>query len=401
MVVVSLILLFIAGVLFIPVYVLFVEVIASSLTLTERPPEPLEKEAVQASTVTVIVPAHNESTGIVPTIEDIKRQLSEDDHLLVVADNCTDDTATVAAAAGAEVVARNDPEKIGKGYALDWGVRHLSTSPPDFVIFIDADCRIQFDMIPRLKVACRELQRPLQACFLMTTAPNSPINHRFAEFAWIVRNWARPLGLRSLKCPVQLMGTGIIFPWEVIRDASLASGNLVEDLKLGLDLAAHGKAPLFFPFVIGTSYFPVTVKGTDSQRQRWETGHIQMILKSAPRMLYLAITRRNVDLVVLTLDLIVPPLSLLGFLLVGILVLASAAALFGASTAAMTLSVANLLAFIFSILLAWLRFGRNVLPGRAFLSIGPYLVAKCRLYFQILLGRTAAQWIRTDRAKSE
>lgn len=142
MVVVSLILLFIAGVLFIPVYVLFVEVIASSLTLTERPPEPLEKEAVQASTVTVIVPAHNESTGIVPTIEDIKRQLSEDDHLLVVADNCTDDTATVAAAAGAEVVARNDPEKIGKGYALDWGVRHLSTNPPDFVIFIDADCRI-------------------------------------------------------------------------------------------------------------------------------------------------------------------------------------------------------------------------------------------------------------------
>ena len=49
----------------------------------------------------------------------------------------------------------------------------------------------------------------------------------------------------------------------------------------------------------------------------------------------------------------------------------------------MTLSVANLLAFIFSILLAWLRFGRNVLPGRAFLSIGPYLVVKCRLYFQI------------------
>jgi glycosyltransferase involved in cell wall biosynthesis len=56
----------------------------------------------------VIVPAHNESAGILPTIEDIKRQLSPGDRLLVVADNCSDDTAAVAAAAGAEVIARDD-----------------------------------------------------------------------------------------------------------------------------------------------------------------------------------------------------------------------------------------------------------------------------------------------------
>src|SRR5450432_1851679 len=155
----------------------------------------------------------------------------------------------------------------------------------------------------------------------MKAAENSPIDHSFAEFAFLLRNWIRPLGLRHLGCPVQLMGTGMIFPWDVIRSAPLASGNLVEDLKLGLDLAAVGKAPLFFPFVIGTSTFPMSDKGTDSQRQRWVQGHIGMILKTAPRLLFLAIKRRNLDLLVLTLDLAVPPLSLLGLLIVGIFVL--------------------------------------------------------------------------------
>ena len=41
--------------------------------------------------------------------------------LLVVAGNCTDDTAVVAAASGAEVIDRNDPEKKGKAYALASG----------------------------------------------------------------------------------------------------------------------------------------------------------------------------------------------------------------------------------------------------------------------------------------
>ena len=56
----------------------------------------------------VVVPAHNESLGLVPTLQDIKAQLGAGDRLIVVADNCTDDTAEVAVASGAEVIVRND-----------------------------------------------------------------------------------------------------------------------------------------------------------------------------------------------------------------------------------------------------------------------------------------------------
>lgn len=386
----------VAALLSLPAVVLLSEVLAA-LKLTET--KPVTAHDRHRRRVAVIVPAHNESTGIVPTLEDIKPQLKPGDRLIVVADNCSDDTAAVAASAGAEVIARNDLTQIGKGYALGWAVNHVSADPPGFVMFIDADCRIQTDAIETLQDVCGALGRPVQACFLMKTADGSPIDHSFSEFTFLLRNFVRPLGLRNLNCPVQLMGTGMMFPWDVIRSAPLASGHLVEDLKLGLDLAAAGKAPYFLPSVQVRSDFPVTAKGTDSQRQRWVQGHLGMILKAVPRLLFQAISRRNLDLLALTFDLLVPPLSLLGLLLVGTFVLTFLAAISGLSFAAFAIASINLLMFAFAVLLAWSRFGRDILPVRAVVSLGPQILSKFRIFGQMLLGRTAAVWIRTDRGK--
>jgi cellulose synthase/poly-beta-1,6-N-acetylglucosamine synthase-like glycosyltransferase len=387
-----------AGLLSIPVAVLFVEVVAALPRLTERRLD--VSNSGSSKRVAVIVPAHDESTGILPTISDIKSQLGVEDRLVVVADNCSDDTAVVAAGAGAEVIKRDDPEKIGKGYALGWGISFLGPNPPDMVVFVDADCRLQPDTIGKLKFVCCGLQRPVQAAFIMKASESSPINHSLAEFAWIVKNWVRPLGLRNLNCPVQLMGTGMIFPWDAIRSVPLASGNLVEDLKLGLDLAAVGRAPYFFPFATVTSEFPLSAKGTDTQRKRWVYGHIGMIA-AVPRLLVLAIARRNFNLLVLTLDLAVPPLSLLGMMTAGMLMLASLAVLFGVAPTAMVIAAANFVAVTLALFMAWLKFGRDKLSVGALASIGPLILQKFNLYGQMLLGRTSAKWIRTDRSRQD
>jgi cellulose synthase/poly-beta-1,6-N-acetylglucosamine synthase-like glycosyltransferase len=392
----------VAVLLSLPAAVLLVEVLAAlKFTDTKLAKPATAANEKYAQRLAVIVPAHNESAGIVPTLEDIKPQLKPGDRLIVVADNCSDDTAAVAASAGAEVISRNDLTQIGKGYALGWAVNHVSADPPDFVMFIDADCRIQSDGIEKLKAACGELRRPVQACFLMKTAEGSPIDHSFSEFTFLLRNFVRPLGLRNLNCPVQLMGTGMMFPWGVIRSAPLASGHLVEDLKLGLDLAALGKAPYFFPLVQVCSDFPVTAKGTDSQRQRWVQGHLGMILKAVPWLSFNAVRHRNLELLALTLDLLVPPLSLLGLLLAGTFVLTALAAIFGLSLAAFAIASINLLMFAFAVLLAWLKFGRHILPVRSMASFGPQIFRKFRIHGQMLLGRTAAVWIRTDRGKTD
>ena len=128
-----------AAFLAIPSTVLFLEVIAATF-LPNR--EIKFVEPSRRKRIAVLVPAHNESIGLQPTLADLKSQLRQGDRLVVIADNCTDDTAAIAKQMGAEVTVRNDTTKIGKGYALDWGVRFLSDQPPEIVIIVDADCRV-------------------------------------------------------------------------------------------------------------------------------------------------------------------------------------------------------------------------------------------------------------------
>ena len=85
------------------------------------------------------------------------------------------------------------PTKIGKGYAMAWGVTHLKANPPDLVLFVDADCRLQEDFVRRMKLVCQSVRRPVQAFYLMHSAEDSSVNHSLAEFAWILKNWARPI----------------------------------------------------------------------------------------------------------------------------------------------------------------------------------------------------------------
>ena len=347
--------------------------------------------------VAVLVPAHNESVGLRTTLADLANQLRSGDRLLVVADNCDDDTAAVATSMGAEVTVRNDPTKIGKGYALDWGLNHLAKDAPDLVIIVDADCRVEARTIERLAKVCEKLQRPVQALYLMTAPLGSAINHQVAEFAWRLKNQVRPLGLNALGLPCQLMGTGMAFPWAIIRSADLANGFIVEDLKLGLDLAAVGHAPAFCPSATVTSTFPTSAEGANAQRQRWEHGHVGLILGKAPGLLYSALRRGNLDLLALSLDLLVPPLSLFGILL-GVTVSGAAiATLAGAPPMALIISTACLLAVIATIILSWIKFGRDILPPDALASIGPYGVAKVRSYLAVLLGHRVSRWHRADR----
>ncbi len=388
-----------AGILCIPVVTLFVEVVfARAPSRDDFIEKSNEGRCAQAA---IIIPAHNESAGILGTLTDLMRQLSANDRLIVVADNCSDDTAALAASAGAEVIERNDLVRIGKGYALACGLAHLNDKPPAFVIFIDADCRVQHDMIARLKFACATFDAPVQACFLMVAAEQSPINHELAEFAWIIKNWARPLGLLALGFPVQLMGTGMIFPWKLIRSVVLASDNLVEDLKLGLDLAAAGHAPRFYPQVVGTSEFPLSTKGTDSQRQRWVQGHVGMILEEAPGLLLRALTTRNWRLLVLVVDLMVPPLSLLVFLIIATFLAALALVLIGAPSTAAAIAGADFVILGCSIFLSWLKFGQEVISLRDLALAALQIWRKLPFYFNLYIGKRATSWVRTDRSKDQ
>lgn len=343
----------------------------------------------------VLVPAHNEEGGLAATLTSLMPQLLPGDRLLVVADNCSDDTAGVARRAGAEVRERQHATERGKGYALDFGVRALADAPPEVLLIVDADCLVADGALTRLAQHCATAQRPVQALYLMY-APGGSLMKKIAEFAWVVKNQVRPLGFHTLGLPCQLMGTGMAFPWSIISQAELANGHIVEDMKLGLDLALVGRAPLFCPQALVSSTFPTSDSGTESQRTRWEHGHLSMIAAEAPRLLWRGLTRGSLQSIAMALDLSVPPVALLCLLTIGVSGAAALLALFTTAYTPLWLALLALGSLGAAVLLAWARYGRAILSGRDLLSAVVYILRKIPLYLRFLVNRQV-EWVRSKR----
>jgi glycosyltransferase involved in cell wall biosynthesis len=177
----------------IPVLVLFAQVIFAYLPTSREPIATLRK-----TKIAVLVPAHDEAEGIVATINSILPQLKLGDRLIVVADNCTDNTAEIAIANGAEAIERHDLANRGKGYALDFGLRFIAQNPPDVVVIIDADCNIKDPALKTLVEYSVCHDRPTQSLYLMLSPPNAGLKIKIAEFAWVVKNLVRPLGYAKI-----------------------------------------------------------------------------------------------------------------------------------------------------------------------------------------------------------
>ena len=343
----------------------------------------------------VLMPAHNESAGIAAALQSVQAQLAAGDRLLVVADNCSDDTASLATAAGAEVAVRDEPLRRGKGYALDFGVRHLEADPPEIVVIVDADCTLGRGCLDHLAQTSLKAMRPVQALDLMHSPPGADLPARLGELAWLVKNEVRPLGGLRLGMPCQLMGTGMAFPWALVRTVALASGHIAEDLVLGLDLASLGTPPLFCPQAVVSSSFPAAA-GLGTQRTRWEHGHLSAIASHAPRLLWRALTRRQPQLAALVLDLCVPPLSVLALVLTLGLALAVVLVLIGGSAAPVWLALAASALSGFGLLQVWWRFGRSIVSLTELLAVPGYVLAKLPRYARFAMGRRA-EWVRTKR----
>lgn len=376
--------------LMLPVLILFIQVAAALfsrnvttntiLSDKERPP------------VGVIMPAHDEALVIAPSINAIKAQLEPHDQLIVIADNCTDDTASIAEELGAIVIERTNQHERGKGYALDFGLQFLKKNTPEVVLIVDADCIVGEHAISTLAHACVALERPIQSLYLMQAQPNPSLRDRIAAFAWIVKNKVRPLGFACLGLPCQLMGTGMAFLWRDLEKVDLATGHIVEDMKLGVDLARNNSAAIFNTNAIVTSTFPPGEDATETQRSRWEHGHLSVITTELPQLVLEAIKKGNIQMLGLACDLLIPPLAMLT--LVCVMVLIASVLLGNALTVILATALVALLAL--TVLIAWVRFGRDIISFGTLCYAPIYALIKVPLYIKFFLNRQV-EWVRSKR----
>ncbi|QKD84215.1 glycosyltransferase family 2 protein [Thermoleptolyngbya sichuanensis A183] len=344
----------------------------------------------------VLMPAHNEELGISDCLHHLIREVDSPEQVLVVADNCTDQTAAIARSFGVDVIERQNPARLGKGYALDYGLRHLEAVRPDVVVLVDADCVARSGSIQRIVQLAFQENRPVQAVYLMRTPEAPSQRDLISALAFLFKNLVRPVGMAQLGLPCWLTGTGMAFPWSVIRQVSLSSGNLVEDMQMSVDLAIAGSAPLLCADAEIGGCLPSQRTSAKQQRTRWEHGHLQTLKTQVPRLLQAAIHQQRLDLLMLALDLGVPPLALLVLLWTASVLAAMAGFAVGGTILPLVISALAGAFLLVAVLLGWYRFGRSLVPLSAILAVPFYILWKIPLYVTFLF-RPQTKWIRTDR----
>ncbi len=273
----------------------------------------------------VIVPAHDEAAGIRETISSLQ-QLDWPRtryRIVVVADNCSDATASISRQAGATVLERQDPTRRGKGYALahafSWS---RSAGIADAVAVVDADSVVSANLLESFAARIERGAVALQAHYGVSNAADS----------WRTRLMAIALGaihkVRSrarerlgLSCGIR--GNGWCVTHGLLDKLPYRSFSLTEDVEFGIELGLSGYRVAYCDESAVNGEMVTSGEAARSQRQRWEGGRIALIRGKVPALIRAAIARRSAVCLDLALDLLVLPLSYVAINVIGIIAIAA------------------------------------------------------------------------------
>jgi cellulose synthase/poly-beta-1,6-N-acetylglucosamine synthase-like glycosyltransferase len=259
--------------------------------------------------VAIVVPAHNERLGIASCIRSLLSASRDDMHadVVVVADNCTDDTAAVACAAGAFVLERTNALERGKGHALHFAFTHLAPQGYDCVLVVDADSEVAPNFIEEAAGAMRDGAQAVQARYLVRNLQEST-RTRLMGLALRAFNVVRPLGREHLGLSVGILGNGFGLRSETLQAVPYLASSVVEDLEYHLSLVRSGRRVAFINTSTVYGEMPVKGKGAETQRSRWEGGRLRMMLQHSPALL-LDVLRGRLRCLEPLLELLLLPLA--------------------------------------------------------------------------------------------
>ena len=269
----------------------------------------------------IIVPAHDEAAGIGKTIASLQQinWPTARYRIVVVADNCSDATASISRTAGATVLERHDLTQRGKGYALAYAFTwSRSAGIADAVVVVDADSVVSANILESFAARITGGACALQAHYGVLNAKDS----------WRTRLMAIALGaihkVRSrarermgLSCGIR--GNGWCVTHELLDKVPYRSFSLTEDVEFGVELGLAGHRVAYCDESHVNGEMVTSEHASRSQRQRWEGGRLGLIRAKVPGLLRAALTRPSSVCLDLALDLLVLPLSYVVVNVVGII----------------------------------------------------------------------------------
>ncbi len=184
-----------------------------------------------------LICAHNEADFIRKTLQCIKRQLSIQDVVVVIADNCTDETALISNAEGAKVLVRENDTNLGKSASLAWFACHHTALIEQYLwtIVLDADSQISDDFLPALRHIHLDDQQVYQTYVNPVYEIGTPLG-KIAGLSELNEQTTNRLYQRIYNFPIRLRGTGMIFPMPILLTYFPQLSSTVEDIELSLFL---------------------------------------------------------------------------------------------------------------------------------------------------------------------
>lgn len=248
---------------------------------TRRPRQPLQIPTDDLPTVAVVVCARNEEGVIADVVRDLDRQDYPRDRwrTVVVAHNCSDETARIARCAGADVLELRD-DLLGKVPPMQAAVQHVRDFA-DYVAILDADARVDPDFLRRM-IAHTVDSDALQA-ETRPAAPRTELERAYG-FGRQSRNvlWWRPrsrLGLGTT-----MTGSGFLIRTRLMEETLPLLRSGTDDLELTVRLAAAGHRVAFVEDTQVTVEEPARLAASLSQRARWVRGHMGTIARAWPQL---------------------------------------------------------------------------------------------------------------------
>jgi 1,2-diacylglycerol 3-beta-glucosyltransferase len=343
-----------------------------------------------------VVPAHNEAAGIAATVKsllavDYPRMLFD---VVVVADNCNDDTAKEARAAGATVLERQNAELRGKGYALAHAFDALPEDV-DAVVVIDADTLVSPNIL-RAFCARRDLGALAVQADYAVRNPDAGWRPRLMAIAFGAFHIVRSRARERLRVSCGLRGNGMCFSAALLKEVPHNAFSVVEDVEYGLRLGEAGHRVFYADEAHVYGEMVSSASASSSQRRRWEEGRRELVRKHCTRMLRLAFGQRKLLPLDLALDLLIPPLSRIAVLAV-VGCIAAWALSFRLSLLSFVFCISALAVYV---LRGWMVSGTGA-RGLLDLALAPlYVLWKASLRLRRSPSATQT-WVRTKREGSE
>lgn len=367
--------------------------------------QPVHAAGNSATSFLILIPAHNEEEGIQSTIQSALglEYPSTQFRVVVIADNCDDNTAVVAEKSEATVWIRRDLENRGKGQALAWALDRAAGEDFDMLLVVDADTKVDTNFLRVIDSEFQRVPEPekgvvFQGRYEFAAAHEEAgwfesftLASKDAENSFVYFPRSR-MGLMNL-----LQGNGFCVSRSALARVPFAASSVVEDAEYAVTVALAGLRVRYVEDARVVSRTTRTIGDAAPQRLRWATGIFQLIGRSVPRLLVEAVRRRQWRLAEGAIMMLLTSRLVVVYLTVVALVCALLSLGSVYTRVAAVLLVATCLLQAIYLFLMFRKAGREAMPVSSILFMPVYFALICLAQAGALLGFKRKQWSRTVR----